>query len=374
MGLKFRRRQKLFPGVYINFSAKGISTTVGAKGLSLNFNKTGTYLNTGIPGTGLYDRKKISGKGKTRKSKIEHNEKSDIVDNEPNSYVFIPEDLKGEIKSKNANEVTSDSLISVKQTFIAAYQEKLEIENELFALTLKEKKAKKLKFWAKLLLIGLILKRFDNNYKEIAEYKKELSKQLNECIVNVDIEIDNSKLDEYEQISNSFSQLSTCEQIWDMTSANTNNDNRSSASQSVTREKTSIGFKKIKFLHSDYTPLYFKNTNGSDIYIYPGFVALFDNRKNFGLVSLNDIKVFYSESRFLEEGEVPQDSEIIDKTWAKVNKNGTPDKRFKGNYQIPIVRYGELKFKSKTGIHEVFLFSNAQKAKDFQIKFSDYVK
>lgn len=374
MGLKFRRRQKLFPGVYINFSAKGISTTVGAKGLSLNFNKTGTYLNTGIPGTGLYDRKKISGKGKTRKSKIEHNEKSDIVDNEPNSYVFIPEDLKGEIKSKNANEVTSDSLISVKQTFIAAYQEKLEIENELFALTLKEKKAKKLKFWAKLLLVGLILKRFDNNYKEIAEYKKELSKQLNECIVNVDIEIDNSKLDEYEQISNSFSQLSTCEQIWDMTSANTNNDNRSSASQSVTREKTSIGFKKIKFLHSDYTPLYFKNTNGSDIYIYPGFVALFDNRKNFGLVSLNDIKVFYSESRFLEEGEVPQDSEIIDKTWAKVNKNGTPDKRFKGNYQIPIVRYGELKFKSKTGIHEVFLFSNAQKAKDFQIKFSDYVK
>ena len=60
MGLKFRRRKKIFPGVYLNFSATGISTTVGFPGLSLNFNKKGTYLNTGIPGSGIYDRKKVS--------------------------------------------------------------------------------------------------------------------------------------------------------------------------------------------------------------------------------------------------------------------------------------------------------------------------
>jgi hypothetical protein len=58
MGLKFRRRQKLFPGVYLNFSSKGISTTIGVKGFSVNLGSKGTYLNTGVPGTGLYDRKK----------------------------------------------------------------------------------------------------------------------------------------------------------------------------------------------------------------------------------------------------------------------------------------------------------------------------
>lgn len=66
MALKFRRRQKIFPGFYLNFSSKGISTTVGVKGLSVNFNKSGTYLNTGIPGTGLYDRQKIGGKSKPK--------------------------------------------------------------------------------------------------------------------------------------------------------------------------------------------------------------------------------------------------------------------------------------------------------------------
>ena len=374
MGLKFRRRQKLFPGVYVNFSAKGISTTVGVKGLSVNFNKTGTYLNTGIPGTGLYDRQKISGKKKAGKSPIHKSSISDLIDNELDSYVFIPEELKGEIKSESANQVTSSSLKAVKQTFIAAYHEKLEIERELTEISLKEKKAKKLKFWSKLLLVGFIIKWFDNNHKEKADYKQELTKQFIECIVNVDIDIDSSKVEEYEKFSHSFSKLSNCEQVWDMTSANANNDNRSSASESVTREKTKIGLKKIEFLHADYTPKYFKNTNGSDIYLYPGFVALFDDKKNFGLVSLDDIKISYAESKFLEEGNVLNDSEIIGSTWAKVNKNGTPDKRFKGNYQIPIVRYGELKFKSNTGVHEVFLFSNSQSAKDFQSKFANYAK
>jgi hypothetical protein len=44
MGLKFRRRQKLFPGVYLNFSSKGISTTIGIKGFTVNLGKEG-----GIP-------------------------------------------------------------------------------------------------------------------------------------------------------------------------------------------------------------------------------------------------------------------------------------------------------------------------------------
>lgn len=53
--MRFRRKAKLFPGVYLNFSKSGISTTIGVPGASINLGKQGTYLNTGIPGTGLYD-------------------------------------------------------------------------------------------------------------------------------------------------------------------------------------------------------------------------------------------------------------------------------------------------------------------------------
>lgn len=46
--MRFRRRVKLFPGVTLNFSKTGISTTVGVPGASLNFNKHGTFLNTSL--------------------------------------------------------------------------------------------------------------------------------------------------------------------------------------------------------------------------------------------------------------------------------------------------------------------------------------
>jgi hypothetical protein len=73
--MRFRRKAKLFPGVYLNFSKSGISTTLGVPGASVNLGKQGAYLNTGIPGTGLYDRQKIGGgrKGKqtTPQSDIE---------------------------------------------------------------------------------------------------------------------------------------------------------------------------------------------------------------------------------------------------------------------------------------------------------------
>ena len=58
--MRFRKRIKILPGVTLNISKSGVSTTVGVKGLSVNMNKTGTYLNTGLPGTGIYDRKKIT--------------------------------------------------------------------------------------------------------------------------------------------------------------------------------------------------------------------------------------------------------------------------------------------------------------------------
>lgn len=61
-GWNFRKRKNILPGVTLNFSKNGISTSVGPKGARLSFGKNGTYLNTSIPGTGLYKRQKIGRK------------------------------------------------------------------------------------------------------------------------------------------------------------------------------------------------------------------------------------------------------------------------------------------------------------------------
>ncbi len=62
MAWNYRKRIKILPGVHINLSKGGVSTSVGPRGAKLNFGPRGTYLSTGIPGTGLYNRQKISGK------------------------------------------------------------------------------------------------------------------------------------------------------------------------------------------------------------------------------------------------------------------------------------------------------------------------
>lgn len=68
--MRYRKRVKICKGLNVNFSLSGPSVTVGGKGCSVNFGKKGTYLNTGIPGTGFYDRHKLSG-SKPQKNKSE---------------------------------------------------------------------------------------------------------------------------------------------------------------------------------------------------------------------------------------------------------------------------------------------------------------
>ena len=61
MAWSFRKRIKIAPGINLNLSKSGIGASIGPKGAKLSVGKRGTYLNTSIPGTGLYNRKKLSG-------------------------------------------------------------------------------------------------------------------------------------------------------------------------------------------------------------------------------------------------------------------------------------------------------------------------
>lgn len=59
MAWSFRKRIKIAPGVHINLSKSGVSTSVGLRGAKMTMGPKGTYLHTGIPGTGIYNRQKI---------------------------------------------------------------------------------------------------------------------------------------------------------------------------------------------------------------------------------------------------------------------------------------------------------------------------
>lgn len=53
MGFRFRKSVKIIPGVRLNFSKSGISTSIGGPGATVNLSNRGTRHTLGIPGSGL---------------------------------------------------------------------------------------------------------------------------------------------------------------------------------------------------------------------------------------------------------------------------------------------------------------------------------
>ena len=53
MGLRFRKRVKLFPGLWLNLSKSGVSTSVGTNGLTVNLKGDKARTTVSAPGTGI---------------------------------------------------------------------------------------------------------------------------------------------------------------------------------------------------------------------------------------------------------------------------------------------------------------------------------
>ncbi len=53
MTLRFRRSFKVLPGIRLNLSKRGVSTSIGVRGAHVTLGRTGVRTTVGIPGTGL---------------------------------------------------------------------------------------------------------------------------------------------------------------------------------------------------------------------------------------------------------------------------------------------------------------------------------
>lgn len=53
MSFRFRKSIKIAPGIRVNLSKSGVSTSLGRPGATVNISKRGVRSTVGIPGTGL---------------------------------------------------------------------------------------------------------------------------------------------------------------------------------------------------------------------------------------------------------------------------------------------------------------------------------
>ncbi|MFN3300572.1 MAG: DUF4236 domain-containing protein [Sediminibacterium sp.] len=374
MAWSYRRRIKIIPGVHLNFSKSGISTSIGVKGASVTIGKKGTYLNTSIPGSGIYNRQKLGGTNKSPEP-----EYLPVQYNVPEiAPVYNARQPVDNIFSADPQEITSQNMQGVKETILAAHDQRLALKTDLQEVKRSLAKSKKRLILSYVFLYGILIKSIAQKTKEDISNQKEAITQIQEQIdnsaVELDFEFEDDLLIDYTTVLESFNKLFSSIKIWDVTSAYDQDRviTRSAASIVVSKKEVRFNVKEIPDIKANFKPLYFQNGNGADIYFYPNFIIVYASKEKFAIIGLNELQLTFSTTRFIETGTVPADSKIIDHTWAKVNKNGTPDKRFKDNYEIPIVRYGNIALKTSTGLNEEYEFSNYEFAADFAETFLSY--
>lgn len=95
----------------------------------------------------------------------------------------------------------------------------------------------------------------------------------------------------------------------------------------------------------------------------PDRILLFQ-KSGVGAVEYKNIILDVADTKFHEDGVVPRDATVIGHTWQYVNNNGTPDRRFKDNKQIPICMYSVLHVGVQQGGLDVRFLASKESAFD----------
>jgi ATPase family associated with various cellular activities (AAA)/AAA lid domain len=203
--------------------------------------------------------------------------------------------------------------------------------------------------------------------KRLDDEVLQVGRELAAARVVLKIEMDDQATEQYKALANAFAAASGSVKIWDQISVTVNQDSRSSASQKIQRTEVRLDVESSDLFECNIAPFHFVNANGDDIYIYPAWVVTKGKSALYQLTDLRTLGISFRQQRFIEEREnvVPRDTQVVDRTWAKVNKDGSRDLRFAGNYQMPIVLYGELTLTPEAQQSEGFQFSNADAAAAF---------
>lgn len=362
MPFRFRKSFKLFPGARLNLGTSGVSLTLGGPGASVNLSGRGARATVGIPGSGLSYSTTFGVDADTRRDESTEAEDSSAPE------VWTPGAWTGSVerfKSGPTAQLTSPELVDLRELMCSAREQKANAQKDLKERERRLDEVQSERRWKSFFLWSWLFRRrlseIPDQLRELAEEREELERWVNSSGVVVETSHGDTLQQASAMLAEALESATKCSRVWDVLERQSvDRSERSAASSAVDREVVKVSRKSTPWVDDQTAGYCFGNENGDPLVFYPGFL-LVDGGERSGpaLISYRDLSVSFSISRFIEEDEecVPDDSEVIDETWAKVNRDGSPDRRFKENYRMPVVAYGTLALKTKSGLDEVYQFS-----------------
>lgn len=334
MGFYIRKAISVGPFRF-NLSKSGVGVSAGVKGLRFGTGPRGNYVHMGRGG--MYYRKTLpsgsTGRNKTSNSP-ELQQSNTEIDHEP---------LR-EIESAHITQMVDSSSADL----VAEMNDN----------------RKKVRIWPFVAVLGAILTfiTFKNSETPtpalviaavsvaltvFASVKDSLRKTT---VLFFELEPDIEVL--YQKLHDSFEQLSSSSSKWHIEAEGAVKDRKRNAGATSVIKRTSIslGIGNPPYVKTNVS-IPFIPVGKQTLYFFPDKVLIFEPN-GVGAVSYKNLRILVESTRFIEDGSVPRDAKIVDRTWKYVNKRGGPDKRFKDNRELPIALYEDLNFTSDTGLNE----------------------
>lgn len=329
-----------------NISKSGIGISTGVKGLRIGSGPRGNYIHVGH--SGLYYRSSFGGHPKRQGSQLK-----------PSSPAATDGDFE-RVEADDAPELINSSAEHV-----------LEQINEKLQL---------IEIWKVVLWVGILAAFFAPFLSlpikpEIAEgiivvctcgalaiaaYFDHIRRS-----VVILYNLEPNEREAFKNFIEEFDKLSSSAHKWNVEEQAANSDWKRSggATRSVKQKVAYFGLRAPPVVQTNIS---IPAVIGGkwNVYFFPDIV-LVTNGREAGAVEYKDLSIEFRETQFVVSGRVPSDARIVDYTWLYVNRDGSPDRRFNGNRQLPVALYQEVRFVSNGGLNKLLLLSKLQSEDQF---------
>ena len=331
MGWRFRKSINLGGGFRVNISRSGVGYSWGVPGYRVTRKAGGgTRQTVSIPGTGVSHVTESNG-----------SRRSNPQSSQPNAAHVNMQAVENADVNQIADASFSEISSAISKCIGFSWAGNWMIVLGLWGVILHP------------LLIGWVL----------AIVFKILSRKK---AVQLEYSFDDGLEDVHQRRLQGWQELFSSEKVWQITErgSTTNTRRNAGASNVIRRNLLSKPKSKVFWLKSNISPMIIRLQKESMV-LLPDKILLISGVK-VGAVSFEDIQIQAREQTFIEEQAVPHDTQIIGKTWKYVNRNGTPDKRFKNNRQLPRCLYGQVTMQTPSGLNVQLQCSNPEKIAYFQ--------
>lgn len=332
MGFRYRKSVNLGGGFRINVSKNGVGYSWGVKGARVTKTAKGTTRKTlSIPGTGVSYVEETSSKNKRATKTYENNKPiyqhdSDILSNTNLNNINVESYKSAEYKElldaiHNIQKINKISTVLIWTILLSAFP--------IFLLTG---------------LLGIIIKIYVHTKMPIS----------------MDYELDEESKIVYDKLTNIWTSLNNNNHLWQvMESAKfTNSRVYGGAQNGVTLTLIKATSKIPFFIKLNFTPFGLQLGKNQLLFLPDKLLVIDDNKV--GAINYSDIDINFSKTSFVETGIIPSDAKILRQTWLKVNKDGSPDKRYKDNRQVPVCEYGQIEISSGNSLYVKIMCSNSE--------------